>query len=122
MNEALVLLNIMEEEEAAQQNTGDDAEVSSADPAENTAEGEASEESVPEGIPTSIWVNDDGMIIQVDVDLAGYLQKLMDGGLEILLTDYDLDGLILASELKYIDVRLTFSQFDEVPALRLPDN
>lgn len=122
VNEALVLLNIMEEEEAAQQNTGDDAEVSSADPAENTAEGEASEESVPEGIPTSIWVNDDGMIIQVDVDLAGYLQKLMDGGLEILLTDYDLDGLILASELKYIDVRLTFSQFDEVPALRLPDN
>ena len=62
------------------------------------------------------------MIIQVDVDLAGFLQKLMDGGLEDLLTDYDLDGLILASELKYIDVRLTFSQFDEVPALRLPDN
>ena len=62
------------------------------------------------------------MIIQVDVDLAGFLQKLMDGGLEDLLTDYDLDGLILESELKYIDVRLTFSQFDEVSSLRLPDN
>jgi hypothetical protein len=62
------------------------------------------------------------MIIQVDVDLAGFLQKLMDGGLEDLLTDYDLDGLILESELKYIDARLTFSQFDEVPSLRLPDN
>jgi hypothetical protein len=77
---------------------------------------------MPEGIPTSIWVNDDGMIIQVDVDLADFLQKLMDGGLEDLLTEYDLDGLILESELKYIDVRLTFSQFDEVQGLRLPDN
>ena len=122
VNEALVLLNIMEEEQAAQQSTGDDAEVSSVDPTENTVEGEASEESAPEGIPTSIWVNDDGMIIQVDVDLAGFLQKLMDGGLEDLLTDYDLDGLILESELKYIDVRLTFSQFDEVQGLRLPDD
>ena len=62
------------------------------------------------------------MIIQVDLDLAGFLQNLLDGGLEDLLTDYDLDGLILESELKYIDVRLTFSQFDEVSSLRLPDN
>ena len=77
---------------------------------------------MPEGIPTSIWVNDDGMIIQVDLDLAGFLQNLLDGGLEDLQTDYDLDGLILESELKYIDVRLTFSQFDEVSSLRLPDN
>ena len=62
------------------------------------------------------------MIIQVDVDLAQFLQNLLDGGLEDLQTDYDLDGLILESELKYVDVRLIFSEFDAVPALRLPDN
>ena len=135
VNEALVLLNIMEEEpETPAEADGKNAAPSSAVPsdendAEQTTGGETETgedpgdtESMPEGIPTSIWVNDDGMIIQVDLDLAGFLQNLLDGGLEDLLTDYDLDGLILESELKYIDVRLTFSQFDEVSSLRLPDN
>ena len=135
VNEALVLLNIMEEEpETPAEADGKNAAPSSAVPsdendAEQTPGGETETgedpgdtESMPEGIPTSIWVNDDGMIIQVDLDLAGFLQNLLDGGLEDLLTDYDLDGLILESELKYIDVRLTFSQFDEVSSLRLPDN
>ena len=134
MNEALVLLNIMEEEPETADAGGEKAAPSAAAPsdendAEQTPGGETETgedpgdtESMPEGIPTSIWVNDDGMIIQVDLDLAGFLQNLMDRGLEDLQTDYDLDGLILESELEYVDVRLTFSQFDEVPALRLPDN
>jgi len=134
VNEALVLLNIMEEEPETADAGGEKAAPSAAAPsdendAEQTPGGETETgedpgdtESMPEGIPTSIWVNDDGMIIQVDLDLAGFLQNLLDGGLEDLLTDYDLDGLILESELKYIDVRLTFSQFDEVSSLRLPDN
>lgn len=135
VNEALVLLNIMEEEpETSAEADGKNAAPSSAASSEGndggqtaggeteTGEDPGEAESVPEGIPTSIWVNDDGMIIQVDLDLADYLQNLLDGGLENLQTDYDLDGLILESELQYVDVRLTFSRFDDVPDLRLPDN
>lgn len=134
VNEALVLLNIMEEEPQRATESEENAASSTAAASKESDEGsntggenkteEASEEeqSVPEGIPASMWVNDDGMIIQVDLELASFLQNLMDRGLEDLQTDYDLDGLILESELEYVDVRLTFSQFDEVPALRLPDN
>ena len=134
VNEALILLNIMEEEPERPTESEENAVSSTTDASKESDEGRnpggesktgeesVAEQSVPEGIPTSIWVNDDGMIIQVDLDLAGFLQNLMDRGLEDLQTDYDLDGLILESELEYVDVRLTFSQFDEVPALRLPDN
>ena len=127
VNEALVLLNIMEEEPETADSGEETPEASSdhtqeeSGTEENGTE-ESTEENQPEGIPASIWVDDDGMIIQVDVDLAQFLQNLLDGGLEDLQTDYDLDGLILESELKYVDVRLIFSEFDAVPALRLPDN
>ena len=140
VDEALILLNLKEPEPspdpadeaaagaAAEAQTETDTEVrtveSTAAPAEAAGQagedaGEGEEETVS-GLPGSIWINDDDMIVQVDVDLAGFLQRLMDQGLEQLLSEYDLDGLNLSGELQYVDARLTFSMFNEVPALKMP--
>ena len=78
-------------------------------------------QEAPTGLPGSIWINDDNMIVQVDIDLAVFLQKLVDEGLNKVLADYGLDGLELDCQLQYVDARLTFSNFDEMETPGLSD-
>ena len=61
------------------------------------------------------------MIVQVDIDLAVFLQNQMDEGLDKLLAEYGLDDLELDGELQYVDTRLTFSRFDEVEPFSVPE-
>lgn len=155
VDEALVLLNVKENEDSSQsrpeeessaanaaeivqegetaasgnETTADEKdETEKADGTSGTGDnaetGEAAEDTeaqMPKGLPVSIWINDEDMIVQVDVDLMVFLQNLIEQGLEQLLTEYDLDGLILDAQLQFVDARLTFSQFDELEPLRLPE-
>ena len=125
VDEALVLLNLKEAEpspEPAEAETAESETAGAADAgaaAAGAGEDDDAEEKV-QGLPGSIWINDDNMIVQVDVDLAVFLQKLMDRGLDQLLSEYDLDGLNLSGELQVVDARLTFSRFNEGEDLKLP--
>lgn len=141
VNEALVLLNIKEaDEDASPAGTASAPrpsaptveglleEMKKAAPAQEgeAAQAEAAREAatIPvdtDGIPASIWINDEDMIVQVDAAIGDFLQDLGEERLQKLLTDYDLDGLVLDMDLEYVDVRLTFSQFDGVEGLKLPD-
>ena len=118
VDEALVLLNLKKEDELE---TPEVSMLPSPTPSEKEPGEEHAEPEEIRGMPGSIWINDDDMIVQVDADLCYLFQKLLDEGTDILHTDYDLDGLKLDTELAYMDCRLTFSQFDEVAALRLPE-
>ncbi|MBQ9664519.1 MAG: hypothetical protein IJV40_15340 [Oscillospiraceae bacterium] len=85
---------------------------------ETSAAGETAEAQALQGLPVSFWVDDDDRLVQVDMDFAVFLRELMDGALERLLTEYELDDLDLEGELQYVDARLTLSGFDGVEPLR----
>lgn len=117
VDEALVLLDLKEAEnvqESPAVTENADSETASTDVSDN-------EDGHVSGLPGSIWVNEDDMIVQVDVDLAVFMQKLMDEAIQKLLEEYDLDGLVLDTELKSMDARLTFSNFNAVEKLSLPE-
>ena len=128
VEEALVLLDLKEapEKEPVKPAAERAAEAGSTDEAQNvnTAEiqsGADAEDETEIGLPGSIWVGEDDMILQVDVDLSGFLQSLSDEFLRKLLETYDLDGLVLEAEIESLDARLTFSQFDAVEKIVIPE-
>ena len=81
----------------------------------------AEQEKTEQGLPGSLWVDENDMILQVDVDLAVFMQGLEDELLSNLLETYDLDGLVLDTEIESLVTRITFSQFDEVEKIVIPD-
>ena len=130
VNEALVLLELRDAPEAAEATIKPAAERA----AEKALEEELKENEAyraileaaeaakaAEGLPASLWLDERDMILQVDVDLTRFMQGMEDGLLEDILSTYDLDGLVLDSEVESIVARITFSQFDEVEKIAIPD-
>ncbi len=127
VEEALVLLDLKEAPEqqpvkpAAERAAG----AGNADEGQNAnaaeiQSGADAEDETGIGLPGSIWIGEDDMILQVDVDLSGFLQSLSDEFLRKLLETYDLDGLVMEAEIESLDARLTFSQFDAVEKIVIP--
>ena len=127
VEEALVLLDLKEAPEqqpvkpAAERAAG----AGNADEGQNAnaaeiQSGADAEDETGIGLPGSIWIGEDDMILQVDVDLSGFLQSLSDEFLRKLLETYDLDGLVMEAEIESLDARLTFSQFDAVEKIVVP--
>lgn len=119
VNEALVLLDLKEAEESLPATIPSQA-VSGSGSIGSTDTGSRVEEPVS-GIPGSIWVGEDDMITQVEIDIASFCQDIVDEWLEELLDEYDLDGLELKTQLQSMICRITFSDFNSVEKLVLPD-
>lgn len=88
---------------------------------ELSEEGSPAPEEGPVGIPGSIWVGKDDMIVQVQIDVADFAQTVTDDFLDQFLDEYDLDGLELSVLLKSMSAKIHFSQFNEVEKLVLPE-
>ncbi|MCR5136860.1 MAG: hypothetical protein K6C12_07160 [Oscillospiraceae bacterium] len=121
VNEALVLLDLKEAEEAPPGPVSSEAMSGSGDSG-GRAVGSTADVPLPvSGIPGSIWVGEDDMITQVEIDIASFCQDIVDEWLEELLDEYDLDGLELKTQLQSMICRITFSDFNSVEKLVLPD-
>lgn len=74
-------------------------------------------------IPTSIWLdNKSGMIVRYEMDMTAFMQTVMEKTVaEALLGETELQNLQMELELSKAVVTMDFSQFNNVPAIEIPE-